>query len=346
MMLLFLSSSQPTQIASRYLFAAVLVGGMLIVAFAQMFYTRFQLECFLNYFGLGGTDDYYRGTSSETTTNTATPPPVCTVRDSYRVVYLLLRGDHSAFPENGVDSEQHDNETAVLISLLIFFFIVLLIACLTAILLSTFSLDYDKIGRSFFWDPKLAFIIATLVTREETSVDDSRSSSENGITRSTQTNLDTTTIWLEKNWEMYMNVLVGGEIRNRMFWYANRSSTSCWLNILGWPILGKIAAALIILLWIVTGLFTLGLLWPPQVRRFLFRPTKGCEYEMNTKSNRNSSLDLQENSRLYGLHNELYQIKLMSYSQSISLERDLNDMKDLFSFALREADKDIEGKRL
>lgn len=266
----------------KFVTSPFLTAGILVVAFAQCFYTLLQLDC----------------TSAMATT------PVCTVRDSYRVVYMLIRGE-SLVDTNGID--RFSGHAAILVASFLAMFAVFLLAVLVTVLMASSLLDIEELALHSYWEPILGFILSTgfLANGQDTSH-------------------QTKSFEVKKAhlWDMFTQTLVGGVPRTGggLFVYPLRSYVTTW-----------IMAIFVVPLWFIFGLVSLGLLWPPQLRRCLFRlPTK------NSQSRDQSPRNEQTRNQLNDVQNEILQMKCMSYERSQKLETELREMKELLLMAMRE----------
>jgi hypothetical protein len=250
------------------------------VAFAQCFYTLLQLDC----------------------TNALASSPVCSVRDSYRIVYRLLRGESLVDP-SGLNP--FSSEAIVLLASFFVLLAIFLIALLLSIFLGAAQLDLDQIALHSYWEPLLGFILSTGDFVKEPP-NPSKSS------------------WEVKKahlWDVLTQSLRGSEPTKGSSWFASPFR---------YHVLTQVAALLILPLWILVGLLSLGLLWPPQMRLWLFRPT----IQGNQRNMRH--LNEQSKPQLSEMRKELLQLKCMSYDRSNELEKELREIKELLLLAIQE----------
>lgn len=276
------------QIACRIVWPA-LVAGVLFVAFAQMFYTLLQIDC----------------------THAIAVTAVCSVRDAYRVVYLLLRGEALV----GVDGSQEMlPEAIILVALFLFFFALLLLALFVTILIAALQFDFEEIALGSYWEPQLAFIL---------------SMNELGCRRSSPSNLPSCGQRLltkvELAWDLMMISLVRGQPKNEKHWYTSSSRSSY----LSWPL--WMLSIFVVPIWFILGCATFGLLWPPQLRRIIFRPVG------RSNKLRKTNMAAEEcASQISRMRNEIMQLKAMSFDRSSDVHREICDLKELLFMALRE----------
>ena len=96
------------------------------------------------------------------------------------------------------------------------------------------------------------------------------------------------------------------------------------------PVIGAVVAIILVPIWLLAGTLTLGLLWPPQVRRFLFGSRIIEDDELASSSER--SVDIL----LKNLHEEVHQLKLMSFDRSSQVEREIIEIKNILHTAMNE----------
>jgi hypothetical protein len=244
---------------------------MLVIAFAQCFYTLLQLDC---------------------TTALATTP-VCSVRDAYRVVFMLIRGESLVDPTGVNQFSEHAT--------------IFLLALLVTVLTASSQLDFEQIALQSYWEPILGFVLSTSIF-----VNTDASTSQTRTFEVKKAHL----------WDMFTQTLFGGvpSTGKDLFVYPLRSYIFTW-----------IIALFIVPLWFLLGLLSLGLLWPPQVRRYVFRsPTMLVTTKNNSNAKEKSRLQISE------MHNEILQMKCMAYERSCMLENEIRNMKELLVAAMQD----------
>ena len=264
----------------KFVASPFLTAGVLVIAFAQSFYTLLQLDC----------------------ANAMGTTPVCTVRDSYRVVYMLIRGE-SLVDITGVN--QFSGHAAMLVAWFLLLFAIFLLAVFVAVLTASSMLDFELVALRSYWEPILGFILSTGTFANEQ--DNSRQKKSFEVKKA-------------HLWDMFTQTLVGGvpKMEGGLFVYPLRSYVMTW-----------ILAILIVPLWFVLGLVSLGLLWPPQLRRFLFRlPTIVSRNQIPKNE--------QARTQLTDVQNEILQMKCMSYERSQKLENEISEIKELLLMAIQD----------
>jgi hypothetical protein len=276
------------QISCRIIWP-VIVAGVLVVAFAQMFYTLLQIDCI----------------------DAISVTAVCSVRDAYRVVYLLLRGE-SLVDVQGI--EEMVPEAIVLVSLFLFVFAIFLLGLFVVILIAASQFDFEDIALGSYWEPMLAFVLSVneLGCRNQKLLD--VPSCEDRLSAK-----------LEQAWDLMTVSLIGGESRKEAHWYASCSRSS----FLSWPL--WIVAIVVLPIWFALGCVTLGLIWPPQLRRLIFRPVG------RSRKRRKADMAAEESaSQISGMRNDIMQLKAMSYERSSDVQQEIRDLRELLRMALGE----------
>ena len=96
-------------------------------------------------------------------------------------------------------------------------------------------------------------------------------------------------------------------------------------------------ALFILPIWFALGLITLGLLWPPQIRRWLFcpRPVGGTRVRKSSRS-RPYALNGDDlvKTKLSKLRSELVDLKAITQDQSNQIQKDLGLIKDVLFRAM------------
>jgi hypothetical protein len=100
-------------------------------------------------------------------------------------------------------------------------------------------------------------------------------------------------------------------------------------DIWSWPL--WIVAIIALPLWVAIGALTLGLLWPPQLRRLVFRP-----FALNSGRTSYASRE-RASSNISAMRDEVRQLKLLGYERSGEIERELRELKELLYSAMKES---------
>jgi len=261
------------------------------VAFAQMFYTLLQVDC--------------TGAVAVTT--------VCTVRDAYRVVYMLLLGEPLV---DTTGQDQMSFGAILLIAFFALFLILFLLSLLFTVFIAASHLDFDSISLGSFWEPKLATFF---------SAEDIVGLSDKGTPgQGSSAGVSSLYSKLDGVWDLLAASLVGGQSRHRKHWHALPDSK--FASVLLW-----IAAVVVLPIWFVVGAITLGSLWPPQLRRFVFRPMGYCA--VSSRRTKNSAE--QAAMQVTQMRNDIAELKMLSFERSGDLEREFQGLKGLLYAATK-----------
>jgi hypothetical protein len=234
---------------------------------------------------------------------------ICSVRDAYRVVYAIVRGASLVDLEGG----EMTAETIALVAGFLLLLAAFAVALLVTLLMAASNLDADQIALESFWEPKLAFVLSS--GDKESSAARLDSHHNKGEFASALARVwDTFTLPWGRNWS-----------RKDKNWYAKsvRSRVAAWIY-------GGLAV-IIIPLWTILGCVTFGLLWPPQLRRWIFRPI----VVDGKKRAEKQSTELSA-SHLTDIRREMMMMKLMSYEKSIDVEKELRQLKEFLYAVMKE----------
>lgn len=230
---------------------------------------------------------------------------LCSVRDSYMLTYFLMIGE----PIVGMETSTIVQSSVMVLALLFATALLLLALSIVAmIVLAGSNCDYEELALTY-WEPKLTFVI--FACGKESAFFKSKSTAS-----------------LEAAWVVATDILSGRDGAKGTYWYACFSRKSAFVKAGYWMI-----TALIVPIWILAGLTTFGLLWPPQVRRFLFRPQLGASFRQGRGIKFPPEFYA---SQLSTLRNELTQIRDMSYERSNDVQRDLRHLKEILHLATAE----------
>ena len=253
-----------------------------IVALAQMFYTIGQTDC----------------------ASSIPESPICSVRDSYRVVYLLLRGEALVDPQ-GV------TETAPGAIFLIACFLALAVLVTVGLLVSLISAatrqDLDTLALDYFWEPKLAFVLSSTDLGLKDPTDPTALMRDSDSIRTK-----------EHRWNTLMSYFTRDRLPDDKLWYTKARPGVC----------STLWACIVVPIWFLAGIASLGILWPPQLRRMVFHP--GMQAQRRDKP-------VDHTIQINKMRDELVQLKTMSYERSNDLEDELRSLKELLFLAIRES---------
>lgn len=227
---------------------------------------------------------------------------VCSVRESYMVIYYLFVGE----PIVNIDAQSSLGIGVGLLALLfsVAVFIVLLsILCMVVMMGSRW--DIDNLALISFWEPKLTFVVFAF--RPRTALNNS------------------TTATLASVWDIATHIFLGRNGVKGTYWYARFARKPALAKLCYWLI-----TVALIPLWLLVGALTFGMLWPPQVRRFLFRPQMA--FSAQTSRGKLSPTEVYA-SQVSSMRQELTHIRDMSFERSNDVQREVRDLQEILLLA-------------
>eukprot|EP00978_Attheya_sp_CCMP212_P010644 scaffold25922_cov55-Attheya_sp.AAC.2 len=310
--------------ARNFVFPLILLTG-LAIAFAQMFYTL-----------------------SETTWNLCSDIDeldgytVCSMYDAYIMVYLILIGTPIV---NTNDDATTPAGVMVLVVLFSIFAFLLLLNIIVSVVLEASNLNVNEIAANGFWEPVLTFLYMTKLGPlfcgamggkwEATSQTNSENAFQKKKKQRTRipklpssTSSDAFYDRLEGMWNFFSCAFSMNS--NSKVWYmCGGQARTTWFG----RFCIQVLALLILPIWFLVGLATLGLLWPPQIRRWLLRPSltsRSNNFRGGALGNGDSVSDIR------ALHQELLNVKAMSFEKSVDVQREVSELKYILLEALED----------
>mmetsp|Transcript_49567 Transcript_49567/g.74798 ORF Transcript_49567/g.74798 Transcript_49567/m.74798 type:complete len:806 (-) Transcript_49567:291-2708(-) len=231
-----------------------------------------------------------------TTENNGMDSRFCTFRDSLATVYFMLLGQ--------IGPDEIDGSTVGKVIYAIFMFIVVIL--LTNVLIAIVTDSYNHIKSSkaqqVFWYNKFAFIsevdaLAEILPKNKY--------------------YERFTEWSRKTWSDWIYLKNADD---DMFYGYNKIEYLLYGLIL-------LVSYFLVLLWLVVGLVSLGLLWPPQVRKFIFG--YNVEEVTSTRVTKHSTNHLRERKteEINGLKEEIDGLKKETKIDRNGLKKDVDGMK-------------------
>mmetsp|Transcript_49568 Transcript_49568/g.74800 ORF Transcript_49568/g.74800 Transcript_49568/m.74800 type:complete len:262 (-) Transcript_49568:289-1074(-) len=240
-----------------------------------------------------------------TTENNGMDSRFCTFQDSLATVYFMLLGQ--------IGPDETDGSTIGKVIYAIFMFIVVIL--LTNVLIAIVTDSYNHIKSSkaqqVFWYNKFAFI-------SEVDAGAENLPKNKYYERFTEWSRKTWSDWIDfKNDDEKMEYLLHGLI--------------------------LLVSYFLVLLWLIVGLVSLGLLWPPQVRMFIFgynakevTSTRVAKHSTNHLHERRTEEINGLKVEIFSLKEEIHSLKVERKIDRNSLKKDVEEIKEL----LRELNKD------
>lgn len=242
---------------------------------------------------------------------------ICGIEDAYTTVYWMILGE----PILGLgELSVFENETTTSMMVLIIFFTLLWLLWLVSVLAMTVSeayrLDRHQIALRWFWEPKVALTVTARPTPKETLFE---------TPSCTKRYCDS----MERLWHVLSSSIRGGHRKHEVNWYA-------WCFRPGVIFLTRLLACIILPIWFWLGVATLGLLWPPQLRRWLFS-TK-IMVDQHGKKPKGPTEERLTAAKLSHLKGEMEEYQSKSMDQNYVIQQDLAQIKELLFRAMETED--------
>jgi hypothetical protein len=230
---------------------------------------------------------------------------ICDIADAYATVYWLILGEPilGSVGELSVYDKQTPTSMVVLLIFFTLLWIMWLLSAISVVVSEAKRLDRDKIALRWFWEPKVA--LDTSPARQE--------SMKEGTTR-----MERYCNAMEFLWHVLSCSIKGGPEKHEMYWYA-------WCLQPGIIIVTRCVACIVLPIWFCLGIVTLGLLWPPQIRRWLFS-TKAI---LNGKKPKGAVQERLTAAKLSHLKGEMEEYHTKTLEQNHAIQRDLAQIKEL-----------------
>jgi hypothetical protein len=173
---------------------------------------------------------------------------VCTLSDAYTVVYAMVLGEPVA-----ADGYELSRGTIGIIIVFTVLWIWWILSAMAVTVTEAIHLDRKQLALRWYWEPKVMLtIMARSGDRTRGKIIETPSLVEQYCNR------------MEDAWDILTSAICGRQSNDNWNMWCLRSKMA--------SILTGFLSVFILPLWFGLGLFTFGLLWPPQVRHWLFRP--------------------------------------------------------------------------
>jgi len=258
---------------------------------------------------------------------------ICSLWDSFKIVYLLVIGE-------GFIGAEASSDNATIILLLVF------VVLAFVLILHTISLSIVHLQRTgvksamvdSFWSPMLTHILLVRSLSEVfccgSRSSEPGSSNQHYATRSAAThscNPSSISSRLENMWDYILVSYSDVDIKDTKWWYLQRDLGRS--HLLGKKWFVRIVGAFIVPIWICLGIVTLGILWPPQVRWWIFHIGMDKDDDMVLDVIApNSSQSMQMSS----LKSDISKMKMMLYERFQTVESDLYGLRSTIEDPSRE----------
>jgi hypothetical protein len=296
----------------------------------------------------------------------ANTAPVCTAQDAYRVIYLLLFFNNDALIDAS-GASQMSVEATMLVAVFVGVLILVLLGLLVMAVVTALESDVYETALRSYWEPKMAFVLSAYDVggffccyhQAQERYSFQPSSCEDRYTMQLARAWDLVMLSLSPTKPSFSAEPTAADAsatpdRQNKLWYTKtaqaaaasrqQGSFSSFQAILAWPL--WIVSIILVPIWLLLGFLTLGWLWPPQVRRWLFQPKGFYNVMGRHRGHHGGSSDgggdvvgatmEYTSTQLSGMRTEMNNIKTMSYEQSGNIEREIRELKELLYLAMKE----------
>jgi ankyrin repeat protein len=232
---------------------------------------------------------------------------ICPLSDTYTTLYWTILGEPVLTED---ETLSHD----AMVLLLIFSLLAIwwLLSVLVLAVSEAQSLDRRQIALQWYWEPKVTMVWTRSV---KPSLSDPPSCSQRYCDQ------------MEELWHVLTVSIKGDNYKRReLHWYS-----CCFRPSL--RLFTPLLALVVIPIWLLLGAATLGLLWPPQVRRWLFATTMLSDPKSTPVEDRLTG------SKLSQLKGEWHKFQETSMERNGQLQNDISQIKDILIRAMLEDEK-------
>lgn len=291
------------QILTRALVWPLVIGGMGIVGMSQILYTL---------------QDCNQVIAEVTEVDVA---EVCQIQDAYTTVYWMILGQPILGGEDENGASSVPTSTIVVLTSFTLLWLWWLVSVLLLAVSEAYHLDRYQIARTWFWEPKVALTVYAAPRKEQL------------YERPTLTQSYCSR--MERTWSILTASLMGSGDRKR----RNAHWDAWWLRP-GFPVwITRLLAVILLPVWLVVGVATLGILWPPQVRRWIFDCGLVSPRTANSGNSTGSRVeDTLTFSKLSQLKGDVQDYQKESLEQNFVIQQDLSIIKEILYRAMLEDD--------
>ena len=238
---------------------------------------------------------------------------ICSLADAYTTIYWIILGE----PIIGVgEFSAFENPMSTSMIVLLMFYTLLWLFWLVSIVAMMVSeahrLDRHQIALQWFWVPKVTLTVSSRLPFKE-------------ATKDRTTCMERYCDFLERLWHVLLSSIRGGHLKGEVYWDS-------WCFRPGFIHLTRLMAFIIMPIWFCLGVATLGFLWPPQLRRWLFS-TQIQNFGKKPQGTLQERLSVVKLSHLKG---EIETFQSKSIDQNHAMQEDLAQIKELLFRAMAE----------
>jgi ankyrin repeat protein len=246
----------------------------------------------------------------------------CSLSDAYTTIYWIILGQ----PVVGDYHEEESNLSNSMIALLVTFSLIWIwwiVSVIAMTVSEAHQLDRHQIALKWYWEPKIPI---TILSRGKSDTQQKLPGSAPPMTRSIRDSM-------ERIWQILVFSIKGSKAdalhpqngRDNKYWY------SCCMR----PRMiyfTRVLAIFVLPIWFLLGVVTLGLLWPTQIRRWLFSTKIVGSIDRNKKQEA-----LEERltaAKVSNLKSDLLSLQSMTAEQGRLAQNDIQEIKEILYLAM------------
>jgi hypothetical protein len=272
---------------AKHLISPLLVLSIFTLAFMQMVYIIHARNTVNN-------QCFYEGVTGN--------GEICSLWDSFKIVYLMVIGE-------GFIGAEASSEDATIV-LLLLFVVLAFILILHTISLTILNLQSSGVKDTMvesFWSPMLTHILLIRQLGNIFCLGGRRCLS--------------LTSRLENMWDYIIVSYSDVDVKDTKWWYLQRDLGKSHFFGKKWFV--RIVGFFIIPIWFCIGLATLGILWPPQIRQWIFQVGMNEEDLVAL----DESVDHSDLSQITSLQSDVSKMKMMLYDRFQSMEDEIYGLR-------------------
>jgi hypothetical protein len=300
---------------------------IILIAFAQMFYTVFQQTDYCNEV-LYSPEDENRNEIilDDTRCDERLLRPYCSFWDSFLSVYTMLLGE--------VDERDFEDSSVATAFFIIFMFLVVILLAnvLIAIVTDSYKVIQDQRAAIVFWTNRLDFVAEMDAVANGPWKSRLKKAVGLGGTDSSRITSRSRAVFGKDLWKQIMD-LFEDDIDEGFLSF----------DFFAYVFLRVLAAFFIIPFWLFLGVFTAGWLWPPQVREAVFTSTvfkHSSDTEREDELRKTQVKQLQQ--EVAALKDELVQELAMDRTQVVQIKSQVAERKIEIANEMKEIKRIVE----
>jgi len=296
------------------LLSSLLIFAILVISFMQMLYL-IERQTF-------GLDE--RCISPDSLVGRSDKASVCSIWDSFKVIFLLIVGERFLTRDSDANIEKSATAVVLLVVTFVTLAFLLLLQMISVSIKSATSRRVVETTADMFWAPILTFIylmrdLRAILCRN------SREEPKSIIMRQRRC-CALLEIQLESMWEYLCASYSNVDLTDTKWWYLQEGR--CISHIFANKWIVRFAALFIIPIWLLSGLFALGMTWPSQVRWWIFTWTsRAVDDSLNEDASKQTTLSLDAQYGPQG-SSELSRLKAMIYERFHDVQDELQNIRD------------------